>query len=733
MYRVIFIFMLALELSTGRAVAESGSGAILNNWEKAMNRMPTSASYVKSMIPFLRALPQFLRTPEGHSELLYYGTGESASWPVQSNMNVCAALAVLAADPDFEQHHPTISRNEARAIALKLFRYAMRTHVTGDLKATDGKQWGRHWISVLGAERMTHGINALEPYMTADDKARYKVFRLAESDWLLDEYPVQAGFPVAVNKPESNIWNGGFLLRTALDYPDAPRAEQYREKACAFLLNGISIPSDAQNDKLFRGRPLSQWFVGANFTENYSLNHHGYMNVGYMAVCLSNIAMLHFNFKERGQTPPPELYHHAKELWLTLKKFLWPDGRLLRIGGDSRSRYTYCQCFLMPVLLFAAEHFGDRDAARMEQEWLKVVVLEQHDNADGTYFGKRLSSIRDISWFYYSRLESDQFLALSCGAYWRRRFAIPEPLRTAVDRQELVWSDEAHGAVLIRQGNVARSWVRNASQGQNGMCVPLNDSSLGEWQGNLLGHITGNLIGYRDNAEGKVKLIPGGFLYSGKTLLDECLPMGEGEQRYHVAEIRIGVAALPDGKTMLIAQRGKVIKETTLHGIDPLYCEIPNDVFNGYRREYRGGRFHAVLPMSESGNEEIVDTNERKLNVDNRLSIFLLSGGKSLKIVRPGRRNVILCKASPPEMASLYADLITADPVRETRRWRPGEILFDVVYAVSADTSADDMLHMSGESSADDALRMVSFRDSDGFVYRFQVNFDTLLLSLTGE
>lgn len=70
MYRVIFIFMLALELSTGRAVAESGSGAILNNWEKAMNRMPTSASYVKSMIPFLRALPQFLRTPEGHSELL---------------------------------------------------------------------------------------------------------------------------------------------------------------------------------------------------------------------------------------------------------------------------------------------------------------------------------------------------------------------------------------------------------------------------------------------------------------------------------------------------------------------------------------------------------------------------------------------------------------------------------------------------------------------------------------
>lgn len=702
------------------------------NGESRMDSRFTSAAYLKLMIPFLRALPQFLRTPEGQAELFYYGTGESASWAVQSNMNICAALAVLSEEPDFERCNPLFSRGEVREIALKLFRYAMRTHVTGDLKATDGRQWGRHWISVLGAERMAHGMNILEPYMSAKDKARYKAFRLAEAEWLLNEYPVQAGFPLESNKPESNIWNGGFLLRAALDYPETPHAEQYREKACAFLLNGISVPSDSKSCRLFRGKPLNRWFVGANFTENYSLNHHGYMNIGYMAVCLSNIAMLHFNFRERGQTPPPELYYHAEELWRSLKIFLWEDGRLMRIGGDSRSRYTYCQCFLIPVLLFAAEHFGDRDAARMEQEWLKVVEQELNDNTDGSYFGKRLSSIRDISWFYYSRLESDLFLALSCGAYWRRRFAIPQPSRQ-IEKQNVVWSEPLHGAVLIRRGNVARSWVRNASQGQNGLCVPLNDSSFGEWQGNLLGHITGNLIGYRENAEGEVKLIQEGFLYSGKTALEECLPMGEGEQRYKVAEVRIGVAALPDGKTMLIAQRCKVVKETTLRGIDPLYCEIPNDVFNGYCREYRGGRFHAFLPMLESGSEEIVDTGECCLNVDNKLSVFLLGGGKSLKIVRPGRRNVLLCKASPPEMGSLYADLITVDPVRKTRRYCPGEVLFDAVYAVSADTTADDMLRMSGESSASCALRTAVFHAADDFIYRFQVNYDTLQVSLSKE
>ena len=69
------------------------------------------------------ASDNLLRHVSGHPELAYYGTGESAHWAVQSNMNVCAALAVMAADPAFEKFSPELSREEVRQTALALFRY----------------------------------------------------------------------------------------------------------------------------------------------------------------------------------------------------------------------------------------------------------------------------------------------------------------------------------------------------------------------------------------------------------------------------------------------------------------------------------------------------------------------------------------------------------------------------------------------------------------------------------
>jgi len=675
------------------AIFKSEKNAIFFNsrTKRKGTEMFTSKDYMDRMIPWLNVLPRFLRRSQTNPELMWYGTGESAHWPVQSNMNVCAALAVMAADPDFDSYHPPVSRGEVRETALSLFRYAMRTHLTGDSNASDGKPWGHHWISVLGAERMTHGVNALEPFMTPEDKERYRNFRISEADWLLNEHPVVAGIPAEFNKPESNIWNGGFLLRAALDHPDAPNAEKYREKAASFLLNGISHPSDYASEKEFRGRPMREWFVGANFTPGYSLNHHGYLNVGYMVICLSNVAMLHFNFRERGQTPPSELYHHAEDLWNSVKRFLYPDGRLLRIGGDTRARYTYCQCYAVPMFLMAAELFGDREAARFEKEWLNLLSLELDYSGDGSCYTKRLESVRNISHYYFTRLESDHILSLSYGACWRRKFAVPQPLEDSAPA-DAVWEDDYHDAAMIRKGNVVRSWVRAGAQGGTGLCVPLNRSSFGEWQGNLNGHII------------------------------ECLPMGEGEDRYMVAELRTGAAALPDGKSMVIVQRCVVTKEVTLHGVYSLHLEIPNDIFNGFRRDCRGEKFKTILSMQD-GSAGIINTHETKLNIDDAVSVFLLSGGESLKIVRSGKRNICLRKDHPPVMSSLYADIFCIDAVAETRRYLPGEVLFDIACAVSADCTFPEMEKMNGTCEAEKGNRLIRFLGADGKTYCLSVDY----------
>ena len=674
----------------------------------------SSRNYLELMVPWLRILPSLLR----HSDTgTWYGTGESDHWPVQSNMNVCAALAVMAEDPDLEEFSPAMSREEILETAAELFRYAMRTHLTGDTKATDGNPWGHHWISVLGAERMTHGINALLPHLTDEDRERYRNFRISESDWLLKEYEVVADVVgcSGKNKPESNIWNGGFLMRTALDYPDLPQSQEYLDKACSFLLNGISHPDDAASEQIFHGKPLREWHVGYNFTSNYSLDHHSYLNVGYMVICLSNIAMLHFNFKERGQTPPPELYHHAEDLWRIVKNFTFPDGRLLRIGGDTRARYTYCQCYAIPMWLLAADLFGDREAAQFERNFLKIMRKEQDDNGDGSFYSNRLDNIRDTSYYYYCRLESDPMLALSCGAYWRRKFQLVQPTEKDVMRS-VQWSEDYHATSMIRTGNTVRSWVRSGPYGNIGLCLPINRSDMAEWQSNLNGLVMGN-ESREINRQGKQETFPNGFSYCGQTEIWDILPWGEGEKTYSVAQQQTAVLAVPDGKTMLVAARCVVTKEATLRGVFGLNLEMPNDVANGFIRHYAGDGFRADLKM-KLGEAEVVDSGSPYLNIDNCLTVRLLSGGDSLKIYRSGKRDIRIFRKP---LYSMFVDRIVSTADTSVRRRMPGEVLFDTVFLISADVTAAESLKLTGKAISSGLTREAEFTAMDGKIYRCRI------------
>ena len=95
--------------------------------------------------------------------------------------------------------------------------------------------------------------------------------------------------------------------------------------------------------------------------------------------------------------------------------------------------------------------------------------------------------------------------------------------------------------------------------------------------------------------------------------------------------------------------------------------------------------------MPEGKTREILDTGADGISVDEKVGVRLLFGGKSLKIVRAGDRNILLVKPSPPDLVSLYAEVIAVDADFESRRRMPGEILFDTVCAVSAGSSLEGM------------------------------------------
>lgn len=674
-----------------------------------------SADYVRPMVRFLPFLRTAVREYPAAPGLKCYGTGESAHWAVQCNQQTAGALAVLAEDPDYESFQPVMSRDELRGLALSFFRYSLRTHLTGDLVCSDGKQWGRHWISVLGMERATPGLNALEPYFTDEDRERYRRFRVFESDYRLDDYPVRAGIDASKgsNVPESNIWNAGFLMRTALDYPDLPRAEAYLDKATRIMLNGLSIPADAQGGTLYRGRPLKDWHVGPNFTKNFSLDHHGYMNVGYDFICLSNLALLYFNFKERGQTVPPELFLHIEDLWKTVKHLVFPDGRLLRIGGDSRSRYNYCQCFAVSAWLLAAELFHDADAVRFEKGYLGLVEHEQAQNPDGSFYGRRLSHLRDYSEFYYLRLESDPLHALSTGAYWRRKFAILDDVPETAAPDCCEWHDDFHTAALVRSPEAVRSAVRSGTDGQTFLCVPAQRSDMAEWFHNLTGFL-GLHYGI-ESGPAALTTFPRGFVWSRRTDITEKAPMGEGEEAYRVARKHTACAALPDGSTMLFLERAEAVKETTFtFGLRSLRLQIPNDVYNGFSRAWSGDGFSCTT-RSTPGADSVINTGSTRLNVDGALSVFSLNG-ETLKLRSTAGQNVFLTCG----LWSLYADEVCQTCVTGPVRKKPGELLYDAAFAVAAKDAREP--RPCGVSDAGN-IRVAVFTGFDGSEYILAANF----------
>ena len=610
-----------------------------------------------------------------------FGNGESDNWPVQCTAKAFSAFAALG-----DREH-----------ALPLLRYLLATHISGRRCCCDGKKWGHTWIAAGGSlERMMSAVRHLDDALSpADRKALRRVF-LSEADWILRHLPVEAGIDASLghNKPESNLWNAGILIRTALYYPDAPHADEYRKKGEVLLVNGISTPADADPRK-----------VGANFTDNLSLDHHNYLNTGYMVICLLHVAILHYDCRMLGAVPPPELYRHVAELWQLVKSCIAPDGRLLRIGGDTRIRYAYCQSYLPAVCRFAADFLRDPEAAALGDAALRLLAREQAANLDGSFFSARLAEIRRISPLYHLRCEADVLNVLALRILWRASAAGGKAAKIPLLRE---WQDGFHGAKLIRTDRVLRSWVCRAASGPAALCVPLDRSDLAEWLHNLAGEI--RVFGRCRAVE--LRRHPEGDAVCLELVWQTEPPFPEGVNRARLVRQTLAFALVPDGRTVLAANRMTALKDFNAEGGDGIDLRIPNDFFNGFRRTYTG-------------------VGSDRVNVDGAISLLLLGGAKrKLRVTRAKKPNLPI--SSYPYFSSLRADAVGLPVgIRSVRR---GELLADCVYAAVADSPAAELPRFEGRAERTGTGWAVRWHDpASGRVWNFTVDFDALTARLEAE
>ncbi len=701
--------------------------------------MVTSKDYLRILESWLVFAKKFLYQPGDRPDLECFGTGYN-NWAVQTHQKAFSAFAVCSTDPEIDEKKCKMKRSEILEHALKMFRFNLQTHIEGNHTCLDGTKWGHTWISVLGMERMMHGIHAIKDYLTDEDRQLLKKVMISESDWLVDDYfrdmPEEKGRVFAGktlhNHPESNIWNGAHLLRTVLMFPEVKRRQEYLEKAISFIINGISVSSDAKDKNIIYGKPVSAWYINDNFFPSFALNHHGYLNVGYMVICLSNIAMLHFAYKMAGFKPPEFIYRHCEELWRLVKCCTFPDGRLCRIGGDTRIRYCYCQDYSIIVWLFVKDVLGDNECESFERRWLEIVKKEMLVNGDGSFLSTRCKDLSEIAPIYFLRLETDRAATISMASYWKRTLNLNEPEATKAISLKQPWFDDYHGGCLVRGKNRIASWCWEAAQPPQGMCVSVKHSNLVEWKNNLAGSVCGyGRINYQKPVYHKEFLFDYGFVTIGETEIHSEFFISEGQTPEIIARNILVFVALGDDSTCIIMQKCIAgMPGTYIRKAKGLFLNIPNDIFNDCARNYwfEGGCKKLKGPSKK---QEKIDIYSRWVNVDDCLGIVGFYGSRRFTIYRPTKRQAGL-KLNTLEAEAMDTGLFVDEicyPYMDNLSLEKGDVIFDICCAVLAGTNHMQTGRFSQENllipeimGQTDDVRVAGARGFDGRWYLLIAN-----------
>ena len=651
--------------------------------------MPDSAVFFKHIKDWVVYSQRFLYTYPERPELTCYGLGSNAggnSWGMQTNQKALAAFITASYEPSIDWTGTGLSAEKVREEGIAMLRFTLESHLTGSYHMTDGKKWGHNWISTLGTARMMHAIALVKDELTEPDREAMKRVFISEADYLLFEYEITAGL-IENNHPESNIWNGALLYQTACLYPDAPNASAYKEKATRFIINGLSCESDEFSEVVYDGIKVKDAFVGANLFDSMACDHHRYMNVGYMVICLSNLAMLYFWCKDNGFSLPEAFDHHVLDVWKLIRSCTFEDGRLWRIGGDTRVRYCYCQDYALSMWALMSEKYGI-DCEGLVEGWLGQVEKEVINNGDGSFLSDRLDFMQRDTPYYFTRLDSDRACTLTMVGQWKRMYDLGGKAKTEEYKE---WYDSYHGSLLAKSEKRKASFTWIAGERPTATFIPAYESTLAEWQQNMTGRARSfGAMNADVILEHYEHTFDGGFLTYGKSASESKRFYCEG-YRYDTPAVKtIAYAVLPDDTTAISVQRAVSPNRIYERSYASIMLRIPNDLYNGNERTYYAESSDFTLKGGRFAEEKNI-TAGKYVNIENKMGIASID---ALTVKAPKERQIDIVVGETQDSnregyGTLYCNDIVAAYSDEAKWFNPGDEVYRCAFAVNIGTKEE--------------------------------------------
>jgi len=357
---------------------------------------------------------------------------------IRSNTSTIEGLAFLYRFGPYDEQVVGVSRQTLLAETIvPMMRYCTATHISGGRPTDDGKCWGNAWQSAYWAYMLGRAAWWLWDDLPDDLRQSVRKVVLHEADRFLHVAPPhQITYDT---KAEENAWNALIFHAAMLIAPGDPRHPRWSEGFQRWTLSSFLRPADARSQAVIDGRTVAEQFTGANLSDDFTLENHGFVHPDYMT-CFDQTLSTQVDFVLSGRKPPEALLYNVRPIYDNLKWFHLPDGGFVYPSGQDWELFRNPNWF--GVHLQMAIYADDRDAWALALQSLRTLEKMQARNASGAIFAP--------SEWYFASMQQLQFRSLA-QAWLVLQTADPAMPRPAAPRPLLGVRQWESGKIIIHR------------------------------------------------------------------------------------------------------------------------------------------------------------------------------------------------------------------------------------------------------------------------------------------
>ena len=279
-------------------------------------------TYASLLADACRHADQFWQDSSVDPHAGYWGSGRSD----QMNEGIRAISGMVLTCGALLKYSDALSGPErARYLdrATRALRYAVASHRTGTQKCTDGKPWGGSWQSAMWTGTLSFGAWLIWDDLDLELREGVERVLASEADRFLGSKPPTGRW--ADTKAEENGWNMICLAMAANLCRAHPHAAAWQEKAIEYMINTLSVPQDAKDKTVVDGRPVAEWFAGANLHPDFTLENHGFFHPAYVACSSYFLTQAAMYYTYAGRPVPQAATHHLMDTWRMFQTIILPS------------------------------------------------------------------------------------------------------------------------------------------------------------------------------------------------------------------------------------------------------------------------------------------------------------------------------------------------------------------------------------------------------------------------